>query len=89
MEKFNKNDIIVFSGKLSLFNKNIILLYKGQGVAQKMYRLKLGDTFRVIDYSVTNCLILIRDDVDIEYDYWFYRIQNNDKNFTLKSAKVC
>lgn len=83
MERFNKNDIIVFVGKLSLFNKNIILLYKGGGIAQKMYRLKLGDTFRVIDYSVNNCLILMPVNEEVEYDYWFYKIQNNDKNFKI------
>jgi len=84
---FNKGDIINFQGKPSLVGKNNIYLYGAQGIIKKTYKLKLNDTFKVIEYF-NHKLILKPIDINIEDDYWFYQVQVNDKNFKI-STKIC
>ena len=80
---FNKGDLIIFEGKPALFNKNVIVLLGAQGVVKKTYKLKIGDTFNVVEL-LKNKLVLKPINLDIENDYWFYDVKLNDNNFKLK-----
>jgi hypothetical protein len=79
---FNKGDLLIFEGKPSIFNKNIIVLLGAAGVVKNTYKLKIGDTFNVVE-SLKTKLVLKPVNLKIEDDYWFCDVKLTN-TFKLK-----